>query len=101
MSDLSLYVTTDENERQLERHGLTAFPTAFYHRNLISNTVVWHWHDELELNLTLSGTMVVGAGGTAVTLSAGDGCFIKVFCTTSGKQTMPPVNTALWYSIQD
>lgn len=77
MSDLSLYVTTDENERQLERHGLTAFPTAFYHRNLISNTVVWHWHDELELNLTLSGTMVVGAGGSAVTLSAGDGCFIK------------------------
>lgn len=77
MRDLRLDVTTDENERQLERHGFTAFPTAFYHGDLTSNTVVWHWHDELELILIHLGTIAVGAGGTSVTLADGDGCFIK------------------------
>lgn len=77
MSDLRLDVTTDENERQLERHGFTAFPAAFYRGNLVNNTVIWHWHDELELILIHQGTIVAGAGQTAVTLKAGEGCFIK------------------------
>lgn len=77
MSDLRLDVTTDENERQLERHGLTAFPAAFYRGDLANNTVVWHWHDELELILIHQGTIAAGAGQTVVTLKAGEGCFIK------------------------
>ena len=77
MSDLRLDVTTDENERQLERHGFTAFPAAFYHGDLVSNTVIWHWHDELELILIHQGTIAAGVGQTAVTLTAGEGCFIK------------------------
>lgn len=77
MQDLRIDVTTDENKRQLERHGFTAFPAAFYHGNLTSNTVTWHWHDELELILVRHGTIAAGAGGTSVTLRAGEGCFIK------------------------
>lgn len=77
MSDLRLDVTTDENERQLERHGLTAFPAAFYRGDLANNTVVWYWHDELELILIHQGTIVAGAGQTVITLKAGEGCFIK------------------------
>lgn len=77
MSDLRLDVTTDENERQLERHGFTAFPVAFYHGDLVSNTVIWHWHDELELILVHHGTIMAGVGQTSVTLTAGEGCFIK------------------------
>lgn len=77
MSDLRLNVTTDENERQLERHGRTAFPAAFYRGDLVNNTVVWHWHDELELILIHRGTIAAGTGQTVVTLAAGDGCFIK------------------------
>lgn len=77
MSNLGLDVTTDENERQLERHGITAFPAAFYHGDLVNNTVIWHWHDELELLLTHRGTVAVGAGRTSATLTAGEGCFIK------------------------
>lgn len=77
MQDLRLNVTTDKNERQLERHGHTAFPVAFYHGDLVNNTVIWHWHDELELILIHHGTIVAGAGGTSVTLTAKEGCFIK------------------------
>lgn len=77
MSDSRLNVTTDEHKRQLERHGFTAFPAAFYHGDLANNTVVWHWHDELELILIYRGAISAGAGQTVVTLTAGEGCFIK------------------------
>lgn len=77
MQESRLDVTTDENERQLERHGFAAFPVAFYHGDLTSNTVVWHWHDELEWILIHRGTITVGAGGISITLTAGDSCFIK------------------------
>ena len=77
MSDIRCDVTTDEHEHQLERHGFTAFPAAFYRGDLVSNTVIWHWHDELELIMIHRGTIAAGAGRTSVTLTAGEGCFIK------------------------
>lgn len=77
MSDIRCDVTTDEHEHQLERHGFSAFPAAFYRGDLVSNTVIWHWHDELELIMIHRGTIAAGAGRTSVTLTAGEGCFIK------------------------
>ena len=66
MENREINVTTDENERQLEQHGIAPFPIAFYQGDLRSNTVVWHWHEELELILIqkhaqgLYGCVLVG-----------------------------------------
>ena len=56
---------------------MAGFPAAFYQGDLIGNTVVWHWHEELELIQICRGAVAVGAGGASVTLTAGEGCFIK------------------------
>lgn len=77
MSNLLCKVMTDETERELDRHGPAAFPAAFYYGDLVRNTVIWHWHDELELILVRRGAIVAGAGEITVTLKAGEGCFIK------------------------
>ena len=77
MENREINVTTDENERQLEQHGIAPFPIAFYQGDLRSNTVVWHWHEELELILIQKGNIGVGAGKTREKLNTGQGCFIN------------------------
>lgn len=70
-------VHVDIRRRQVERHGDAAFPLACYQGDLISSTVSWHWHDELELILITEGNIAVGVGAAAETLSTGDACFIN------------------------
>lgn len=70
-------VTTDKRERQLEQHGFSTFPVAFYRGDMVHNTTVWHWHDELELILNHHGRFAVGAGKAVIELSEGDLCFIN------------------------
>ena len=77
MEKVHCSVTTDEKERQLEQHGFSAFPVAFYRGDMVHHTTIWHWHDELELVMSHHGHFAVGAGKTVIELSEGDLCFIN------------------------
>lgn len=77
MENVYCSVTTDERERQLEQHGFSTFPVAFYRGDMVHHTTTWHWHDELELILSHHGHFAVGAGKTVINLSEGELCFIN------------------------
>lgn len=68
---------TDENNRELTRHGTALFPIAAYHDNLQIEIVPWHWHDELELFFVETGTTVVHVASEEFIIKKGDGMFIN------------------------
>lgn len=81
-------VKTDRTERELKRHGTTDFPVACYRDDLSANEVPWHWHDELEIGVVVSGSSVVSTGTETIAVSAGEGFFVNAgvlhACADSG-----------------
>lgn len=74
---LSLCATvTNEQGRELVRHGQAAFPIACYHDDLEREPVPWHWHPELEVLVVSEGAAEVAAGAARFTLKSGEGAFI-------------------------
>ena len=54
---MNIKVKTNQME---EVEGLTnAYPYAYHHAELGRTAVPWHWHEALEFNLVVSGTVRV------------------------------------------
>ncbi|MBR4726187.1 MAG: helix-turn-helix transcriptional regulator [Lachnospiraceae bacterium] len=70
-------VNVDARAHQIEQHGDAAFPLACYQGDLVANSVMWHWHDDLELILISEGNIAVGVGTDVENMCAGDACFIN------------------------
>lgn len=68
---------TNQQGRELTDHGSALFPIACYHDNLTTESVPWHWHDELELVVVSEGRAVIAAGTQKYTLQQGTGLFIN------------------------
>lgn len=66
---------TDENGRELLTYGTPEFPIAFFDDDLTLVKVPWHWHDELEIVVILSGEVSVFIAGCELKLKAGEGYF--------------------------
>lgn len=66
---------TDETGKELLTYGTPEFPIAFFDDNLTFVKVPWHWHDELEIAVILSGKVSVFIAGCELTLKAGEGYF--------------------------
>lgn len=66
----------DPHGRELVAHGTPLFPVACYADDLEADTVLWHWHEELEVIRVAEGRIAVNAEGGGWTLEAGEGCFI-------------------------
>ena len=66
---------TDETGKELLTYGTPDFPIAFFDDDLTKVKVPWHWHDELELAVILSGETNVFIAGCELYLKAGEGYF--------------------------
>ena len=66
---------TDETGKELLTYGTPDFPIAFFDDDLTTVRVPWHWHDELEIVVILSGEVSVFIAGCELHLKAGEGYF--------------------------
>lgn len=68
---------TDEAGRELLTYGTPEFPIAFFEDDLTVVKVPWHWHEELEIAVILSGEISVFTAGCELKLKAGEGYFVN------------------------
>ena len=63
--------------RELATHGNISFPVAAYDDDISAMSVPWHWHEELEAVLAVSGSGIVAFGTQKIKLHKGEGLFIN------------------------
>ena len=63
------------------------YPYTYHHVDLQKTTVPWHWHEALEFNLVLEGTLRVCTPSKVITFQKGDAFFINsnILCAMEGK----------------
>ena len=68
-------IRTSPQGRELKLHGTALFPVACYYDDLTTESLPWHWHDELETLIVVEGTAAVTAGTESFTVRQGEGFF--------------------------
>ncbi len=63
--------------QELATHGSADFPLACYGCVLTDSALPWHWHDELEVNVVLEGTVSFAVGSERYDLRTGEGVFVN------------------------
>ncbi len=77
MRNFASIVKTDPHGRELKEHGTTLFPIACYDNFLRTGETPWHWHDECEASVMISGSATVLADGKEYEFNQGEGFFIN------------------------
>ena len=77
-------IRTSPQGRELKLHGTALFPVACYYDDLTTESLPWHWHDELE-------ALIVVESGRGKAFSAIPGC-----CTRRGMPGTPVVCCIRW-----
>jgi mannose-6-phosphate isomerase-like protein (cupin superfamily) len=70
-------VTINSNGEELEKHGTSEFPIACYEEDLSEYTVPWHWHEDLEIILIISGSARVSIDTEEYVVNENEGIFIN------------------------
>ena len=52
-------IVTDDTKKELASHGTIQFPLACYSNDLSEAEIPWHWHDEFEIIVCVSGKAIV------------------------------------------
>ena len=77
-------------ENQLEEiEGLsTEYPYTCHHVNLAETKIPWHWHEELEFNYIVSGSVILTTTNQSCVFQRGEGFFINtnVLCTMNASE---------------
>ena len=77
----------NEEKRELKSHGTFQFPVNISRKRLSSygtGSFPWHWHDEVELTLVLSGEIDYRVNDSRYLLKAGEGLFCNADALHSG-----------------
>ncbi len=53
------------------------YPYTFHHVDLARTSIPWHWHEALEFDYVVSGSVKVSTPGQTQTFSAGEGFFLN------------------------
>lgn len=70
-------VETDARQRQLKAFGSPQFPVYCSDVDMDTMDVPWHWHDELELDVPVSGKIRLSVDGREWILEPGEGMFLN------------------------
>ena len=68
------------NRQELVKHGTSMFPCARYFTDLemlATHDIPWHWHEEIELIVVQSGSMILQLNNSTYILNKGEGAFIN------------------------
>lgn len=67
----------DKTGKEILQRGTSLFPVSCYLDNVSETPVPWHWHDEFEVLLILSGEAEIRIGTNKLIFHAGEGTFIN------------------------
>lgn len=77
MSIAKCNVTVNSSGEEVQKHGTSEFPIAFYEENLSSYSIPWHWHEDFEIIWVISGSIKVSVNSTEHILNKNQGIFIN------------------------
>ena len=70
----------DTSLRELRRHGSDDFPIGIYRDDFSEfehGQIAWHWHEEIQFDYVVKGTILVQIGTSEFVLKSGEGIFIN------------------------
>ena len=70
-------VVTDDTKKELASHGTIQFPLACYSNDLREAEIPWHWHDEFEIIVCVSGKAIVNVAQNKIMLKRNEAVFIN------------------------
>lgn len=70
-------VVTDDTKKELASHGTIQFPLACYRDDLRETEIPWHWHNEFEIIVCVSGKAIVNVAQNKITLKKNEAIFIN------------------------
>ncbi len=70
-------VVTDDTKKELASHGTIQFPLACYRDDLRETEIPWHWHNEFEIIVCISGKAIVNVAQNKITLKKNEAIFIN------------------------
>ena len=80
MSIAKCNVTVNSSGEEVQKHGTSEFPIAFYEENLSSYSIPWHWHEDFEIIWVISGSIKVSVNSTEHILNKNQGIFRRFIC---------------------
>lgn len=78
---MKLRIRTNRMEEVSDLHN--EYPYAFHHVDLTRTMVPWHWHEALEFDYVISGSVKVSTAGQTQTFHKGQGFFINTNVLTA------------------